>query len=187
MASTYIDEACIVGVGETPYARGPDKTSFELGLQATMAACEDAGLDPHEIDGRIAGEAEDYAANLGIKDIRFSAVLRLGGANNIAALEVASLALAHGICNYVPIPSTATSFSGVRAHHSTANVGAGISAAIGARDYYLPYGIQAAPQNYALMAKRHMLIYGTKQEQLGAVAHRKHAQLHPNALMHGTP
>ena len=37
------------------------------------------------------------------------------------------------------------------------------------------------------MAQRHMQLYGTSHEQLGAVAvaMRKHAQLHPNALMHG--
>ena len=32
-----------------------------------------------------------------------------------------------------------------------------------------------------------MLEYGTTQEQLGAIAMRKHAQLNPNAVMRGIP
>jgi acetyl-CoA acetyltransferase len=58
-----------------------------------------------------------------------------------------------------------------------------------ARDYYLPFGMTAPPQWYALMARRHMHEFGTKNEHLGAVAvaMRKHAQLNPAALMHGKP
>ena len=190
MANTYKDMACVVGVGETAYTRGTDKTTLELQLEAIVAACDDAGVSPKEIDGYVGGNAEDWAANLGGTDIKFSSVLHLGGANNVAAIEQAALALSNGLCNYVLIPSGGAGFTaGQRPRNATANVGAGISAAIGVRDYYLPFGVQAPPQNYALMAKRHMLKYGTKQEHLGAVAvaHRKHAQLHPNAMMRGTP
>ena len=189
MANTYKDMACVVGVGETAYTRGTDKTSLELQLEAILTACDEAGISPHDIDGYVAENAEDLAINLGAPDIKFSAVLHLGGANNIAAIELAALALSNGLCNYVLIPSGGAGFSaGNRARNATANVGGGISAAVGVRDYYLPYGCQAPAQNYALMARRHMLQYGTKQEHLGAVAiaMRKHAQLHPNAVMRGT-
>jgi len=52
-----------------------------------------------------------------------------------------------------------------------------------------PFGVAAPPQHYAWMAQRHMQLYGTTHEQLGAVAvaMRKHAQLHPNALMKRAP
>ena len=58
-----------------------------------------------------------------------------------------------------------------------------------ARDYYMPYGFTAPPQWYALMARRHMHEFGTKPEQLGAiaVAMRRHAQHNPRAVMHGRP
>jgi RNA polymerase sigma-70 factor (ECF subfamily) len=39
-----------------------------------------------------------------------------------------------------------------------------------ARDYYVPFGMTAPPQWYALMAHRHMHEYGTTEKQLGAVA-----------------
>ncbi len=38
------------------------------------------------------------------------------------------------------------------------------------RDYYSPYGIVAPAQVYALLARRHMIEYGTTREALGAVA-----------------
>ena len=189
MTSSYKDMACIVGVGETAYTRGTDKTSLALQLEAILAACDDAGISPHEIDGYVAQNAEDLAVNLGTPDIKFSSMLYLGGANNIAAIEQAALALFTGLCTYVVIPSGGAGFSsGRRARDATADTSV-TSAAIGVRDYYMPYGVQAPAQNYAIMAKRHMLKYGTKQEHLGAVAiaMRKHAQLHPNAVMRGTP
>ena len=57
------------------------------------------------------------------------------------------------------------------------------------RDYYLPYGFTAPAQWYSLIARRHMLEFGTKPEQLGAIAlaMRKHAQLNDNAVMCGKP
>ena len=58
-----------------------------------------------------------------------------------------------------------------------------------ARDYYIPYGLTAPPQWYALLARRHMAEFGTRPEQLGAiaVAMRRHAQANLNAVMHGRP
>jgi hypothetical protein len=47
------DKACIVGVGETPYTRGTDRSQLSQILHATMAALDDAGLKPHHIDGMV--------------------------------------------------------------------------------------------------------------------------------------
>jgi len=53
-------KAAIVGIGETAYYKhGKSPVSeFELALQAILAACKDAGLDPHEIDG-FSGYSDD--------------------------------------------------------------------------------------------------------------------------------
>lgn len=50
---TIKDKVCIVGIGESAYyKRGQSPYSeFHLTLQAILAACEDAGLDPSDIDG----------------------------------------------------------------------------------------------------------------------------------------
>ena len=47
------DQACIVGIGETPYCRKPGSGMSQLGIQlkAACRAIEDAGLTGRQIDG----------------------------------------------------------------------------------------------------------------------------------------
>ncbi|MCZ6708215.1 MAG: hypothetical protein O7A71_09755, partial [Chloroflexi bacterium] len=47
------DKVCIIGIGETEYTKHGQigKPEFRLALEAIIAACDDAGLDPHDIDG----------------------------------------------------------------------------------------------------------------------------------------
>ncbi len=91
MAGSLKDQACIVGIGETKYSRGTPFTDLELGLQASMAAIEDAGLKPRDIDaivipGGFGTTAGDYAASFGIQDLRFTASLEeMGGAMTVSA------------------------------------------------------------------------------------------------------
>jgi len=50
---TLRGKAAIVGIGETPYykhGQSPDP-EFKLALMAVVAACEDAGVSPHDVDG----------------------------------------------------------------------------------------------------------------------------------------
>lgn len=69
------DQACIVGIGQTRYRRGPDMdgTNLTIQLQACEAALADAGLRSQQINGVIPymnlGIAEELAVNLGIKDL----------------------------------------------------------------------------------------------------------------------
>lgn len=193
--SVLKDAACIVGVGETAVCRKPGSGLSELALQlkAVDLALDDAGLKARQIDGIMPfpnlGRAEGFAANLGCENLRFAATLNLGGASPVAALRVAAMAVATGSANYVLVPGGWNGFSGARTREIAAKDSDSIPGAAIARDYYLPYGLSAPPQWYALMAQRHMHEYGTREEQLGAVAlaMRKHAQLNPGALMCGKP
>ncbi len=69
----------VAGVGETTYYRhgqSPDP-EFVLCLKAILAACEDAGIDPKDIDG-FASDSNDrndppaLATALGVRELRFS-------------------------------------------------------------------------------------------------------------------
>jgi len=186
-------EACIVGVGETAYVRKPGSGMSELALQlqAASRALEDAGLSGREIDGIMpfpnVGDAESFAANLGCENLRFAAIVHMGGAAPVASLQVASAVVASGAAHYVLIPGGWNGYSGMRARQTVAQDVRSIPGGAIARDYYLPFGFTAPPQWYAIMARRHMHEYGTTAEQLGAiaVAMRKHAQLNDNAVMKG--
>jgi acetyl-CoA acetyltransferase len=186
---TLKDQVCIVGVGETEYTRGTPKSPFRLRLEASLAAIADAGLSPEQIDGVIGDGAEDYAANFGIEDLRYAAVLPIGGARNVAALETAAMVLSTGVADYVLIPSSGAGFSRGRVRDRGGDTSSGIAAAAAVHDYYMPFGVNAPPQYYSWMAMRHMHEFGTTHEQLGAVAvaMRKHAHLHPNAFMRDRP
>jgi acetyl-CoA acetyltransferase len=197
MAAAHVlrEAACIVGIGETAVCRKPGSGLSQMALQlkAIAAALEDAGLRARDIDGIMPfpnlGRAEAFAANLGCGNLRFAATLNLGGAAPVAALRVAAMAVASGGADYVLVPGGWNGYSGARTREIAATDVDSIPGAAIARDHYLPYGLSAPPQWYALMAQRHMHEHGTREEQLGAVAlaMRKHAQLNPNALMRGKP
>jgi acetyl-CoA acetyltransferase len=190
------DRACIVGIGETPYTRDRNatKSALRLQLEASLRAIEDAGLTPKDIDGILPpfprmASSEQIAASLGIDQLRFAATVHMGGASVVASLQLAAMAVSGGIANHVLIPAGWNGYSGFRAAQAVANDVDSIPGGAIARDYYIPHGLTAPPQWYALIARRHMHEFGTTQEQLGAiaVAMRKHAQLNPNAVMRGRP
>jgi acetyl-CoA acetyltransferase len=189
------DKACIVGIGETRYCRKPGSGMSEEALQmaATRAALEDAGLKGRDLDGILAfpnvGRCEALAANLGCSNLRFAAIIHMGGATPVASLRLAAMAIATGQANYVLIPGGWNGYSGARVRETVSTDMHSLPGGPIAWDYYLPHGLTAPPQWYALMARRHMHEYGTRHEQLGAVAvaMRRHAQLNPGAVMCGKP
>lgn len=189
------DSACIVGIAETAVCRKPGSGLSETALQlkAALAAIADAGLEPAQIDGILPfpnlGKAEIFAASLGCDNLRLAATVHMGGAAPVASLRMAALAVASGAADHVLVPGGWNGFSGARVRETTAGDVDSIPGGAIARDFYMPYGLTAPPQWYALMARRHMHDYGTTERQLGAVAlaMRRHAQLNPAALMHGKP
>jgi acetyl-CoA acetyltransferase len=190
------DKACISGIGETPYTRDRNatKSTLRLQLEASLRAIEDAGLTPKDIDGILPpfprmGSSEQIAASLGIENLRFAATVQMGGASVVASLQLAAMAIAAGVANHILIPAGWNGYSGFRAAQAVAMDVASIPGGAIARDFYIPHGLTAPPQWYALIARRHMHEFGTTQEQLGAVAvaMRKHAHLNPNAVMRDKP
>ena len=187
------DQACIAGAGETAYTRDPERKTSTLALQleAAARANEDAGLTVKQIDGIMPfpglSTAEELASNLGIEDLRFATTVHMGGAAPVASLAYAAMAVASGVATHVLIVAGWDSYSGRRAAQTVATDVSSIPGGAIARDYYLPYGLTAPPQWYALMARRHMHEFGTTAEQLGAVAlaMRKHAQRNERAVMRG--
>ncbi|MEZ4334407.1 MAG: thiolase family protein [Myxococcota bacterium] len=194
MADAKRSRACIVGIGETKYGRdkGAAHTNLGLQLEASIKAIADAGLTRRDIDGVMPfqnlANAEELVANLGCDKVRFAATVAMGGASPTGSLALAADVLAAGRASAILIPAGWAAYSGPRTREMVLDP-ARLPGGHIAADYYFPHGYTAPMQWYAVMAQRHMYEFGTKREQLGAVAvaMRKHAQLNPNALMRGKP
>ena len=179
------EKGAITGVGETAYSKESGRSVLSLQLEASLKAIEDAGLRPTDIDGVIPYAsgvvAEDFISNLGLPDLRFSAVTPLGGASCVAAVQCAVAAIASGICNHVLIPVGRNGASqgriGMRVQHMPQFRVVG--------EFEMPLGAIAPAQLYAPMARRHMELYGTTSRQLAeiAVSTRANAILNGNAVM----
>jgi acetyl-CoA acetyltransferase len=188
---TLSDRCAIVGIGNTAYTRGTDSTTLELHLEASLLALADAGLSTGDVDAvfpsAVAGRhAEELVMNLGLRNLRHSTTVHMGGASLIASIQAACTAIVAGVASCALIPAGRRGFSGER-------VSTGQSVPEGVMDstveFERPYGNTAAVQWFAQAAMRHMHEFGTTSEQLGHVAvnSRANAALNPQAMMHGRP
>jgi len=182
--------AIIAGVAQTDFSKASGRSVQQLALEAAFAAIADAGLTPADIDGlmpyKIGPTAEDLIAGLGLEDVRFTNVSHMGGASPVASLRTAALAVQAGLANAVMVFVARNGRSGARV---AARLGAQVPGTSLREGLEQPIGLSTPAQWYSLMARRHMIEYGTTREQLGTVAitMREHALLNPDAMMYGRP
>lgn len=183
------DRACIVGIGQTDYSKASGRSVDMLALQAARAAIADAGLKPGDVDAILpyilGPTADEIAAQLGIANLRYSSIIKMGGATFVACLETAALLIHNRIAENVLVYCARNGRSGTRV---TGRVNT-IPGQSFRRDFENPYGFSVPGQWYAMIARRHMIEFGTTREDAGnfAVTMRKHANLNPNAMMRDVP
>ena len=192
MSRTLRGAAAIAGVGETTYykrGQSPD-AEFKLALMATIAACEDAGISPKEVDGfaSFSNDRSDpsrLANALGIRDLRFSNMQwGGGGGGGSAALAHAAAAVATGLAECVVVFRALA-----QGQFGRFGQGPRSTAVSGAAAYTVPYGLMSPAQSFAMKVQRFMHDHGVQQEALRAIALASyhHAQANPRAVMHGRP
>jgi acetyl-CoA acetyltransferase len=100
----------VVGIGETPYyKRGTSgEPSMKLALRAIVAAAEDAGIDPADIDGFVSygserNDGQRMMPALGTKQIRFGALVWTHGGGIPGALGLAASAIVTGQAEVVVV------------------------------------------------------------------------------------
>ncbi len=202
--------ACLVGVGETRYAKwgGITGTSeYHLAVEAVLAAVADAGMTPDDIDG-LASFAEDrneatfMAADLGLPELRYASLSWLpGGGGACAAVANAAMAVESGAAQAVVVYRSLCQGQFRRFGQGPGNVAARVGPpriphVRRARSmleahvaFTMPFGMFSPPIAYAMVLQRHMHRFGTTAEQMGhvAVTTRAHAARNPRAVMGDRP
>ncbi len=193
---TIAAEVALVGVGETDYVRGSHRHVCDLVLDAAMDALHDAGLTPADIDAVIPPPGfittEEIAAHLGITDVAYTVTVLMGGASPTAALQTAAMAVSCGLARAVLVCVGWNGYSALRPRRNvqptsrTMNLGP-MGESI--KNFYAPYGIMSAAQQYSFYLRRYVEQFGIPEDAAAAVALtcRSHAQLNQKALMRGRP
>lgn len=184
------DRCAIVGIGATDYSRNSGRSDLTLAAQAALAALADAGLEPADIDGIVRCDMDtvrpnDLADTLGIPNLTYFAEVGPGGVAPCAMVGQAVGAILSGQATTVLVFRELNGRSGRRYGLSSAadsRIGG-----VGSYDeFFAPYGLLTPGQIFALMARRHMIEYGTRAEDLGQIALtcRARANANPAAQMH---
>ncbi len=184
--NTIRDRTAIVGVGATPYykrGQSAPQTLEELVGKSILAALDDCGLTVRDVDGfsYFAGGFDTgfLMQTLGIPEVRFSAGLTGTGGGSAGAVGLAAAAIVSGMAETIVCVGAnqqgTQRFGAIAASYEADPQNAFFSAA----------GLVGPGQMFALLARRHMHLYGTTRDQFAdvALAFRRNALNNPNALM----
>jgi acetyl-CoA C-acetyltransferase len=175
----------IAGVHEHPTRWAPDRTSWQIMAESARGALADCGLSISDVDGLFAAGMEmgpmgvvTLAEHLSLRP-RYLDGTNIGGSSFVAHVTHAAAAIHAGLCDVALILYGSTAASQAMAIGTAGRIGVDPSGA-----FELPYGVTTVG-SYALVARRHMEVYGTTSEQLAevAVTMRRHASLNPHAKM----
>jgi acetyl-CoA acetyltransferase len=145
-----------------------------IAIEAALGVLDATGVGVHEIDGVFGQFAAELTYLLGVGPAYVSSV----GIGGISAVLDACNAIAAGHCNVVLL----------------AGGGAGLYRDRGSTapwtrpstEFVLPFGMFTALE-FALVARRHMAVFGTTPEQMAEVAAtiRNNGHVNPEAVFHG--
>ena len=186
----------IVGLVITPQGKVYGNTTIGFAVDAVMRALADAGLERTDVDGLLVNPGlawHDLGMGsfqlqqaMGLRDLRLSATMNLGGATACAMIQHAAQAITAGLCRTVVCVFSDALLKPPAPAGERASSGSAYGFVRGWEAAYGYFGVNAM---YALVARRHMHVYGTTQDHLGAVAvaERAWATLNPRAQLHDQP
>ncbi|MDA0350868.1 MAG: thiolase family protein [Chloroflexi bacterium] len=182
--------AAIVGLGMTEMTREYTYSASGLAAIAIRNAIADAGLTKDDVDGLLVNPGvmgnlrPDLQKAVGIENLRLQTLMNGQGSTAGQMVQYASLAVQAGLANVVVCVFADDPLRGGSAGAAYGGSGRVAGGIASLNNYYGAFGANTA---YALAARRHMALYGTTQDQLGAVAvsTRKWAQLNPIAMQRG--
>jgi acetyl-CoA acetyltransferase len=183
------DAAAIVGIGQTAFARSLPGSEKLLALHAILAALDDAGIDPGEVDGLASYTLEtteeiEIARSLGTGDITWFAQVGYGGGAGCGVVGQAAMAVATGQCR------VAVAWRSRKRGSRGSRPWAGVRDRVGGNQQWSrPWGLLRPVDEIAMLTRRYMHDYGVTRDHLAnvALAFRRHANRNPAATMHDRP
>jgi acetyl-CoA acetyltransferase len=186
--------AAIAGIGATEFSKDSGRSEMSLACEAVVAALDDCGLTPADVDGFATFTMEnnpeiEIARHLGVGELTFFGRVHHGGGAACATVHQAAMAIATGAAEVVVCYRAFNERSGRR-------FGAGVQdhplAATAERaqfSWYAPFGLLTPASWVAMVARRYMHVSGATSEDFGrvAVADRDYAATNPKAWFHRQP
>lgn len=177
-------KTAIVGLGATPYyKRGASdpQTIEELVGKAILAALDDCGLAPREVDGFAyfaGGFDTGYLMEmLGIPEVRFTASVTGTGGGSAGSVGLGAAAIVAGMADVVVCVG-----ANKQGEQRFGSITSGYPATP-ANAFFGNTGLVGPGHIFALLARRHMHLYGTRREHFAEVAlsGRENALTNPEA------
>lgn len=179
------NKTAIVGVGATPYYRrgqSHPQSMLEMGGKAILAAVQDAGLKVQDINGfAYYSGGFDTALlmeNLGIPEVRYSAMVTSGGGGSVGSIGLAASAIVSGMADVVVAVFCMQQPADKRYGSIMSRVEPTPDKA-----FYTSAGLVGPGHFFAMLAQRHMHLYGTRREAFAevAISTRLNAMTRPEA------
>jgi acetyl-CoA acetyltransferase len=161
----------ILGVGLYPFGRFPEKSMSDLGRTAALEAMKDAGVSYNDIQagycGRVVastGVGLNIFEELGSTGIPVTNV-ELACASSSRAAEFAATAIKAGVHDMCMVVGVEKMPRGMLDLGQSGGGGMSFAGAM---------GLALLPGEYAMQARRHMALYGSKREHFAQVSVKAH-------------
>ncbi|MEX2205550.1 MAG: thiolase family protein [Myxococcota bacterium] len=189
MSSTHplSGRTAITGLGMTELGRVYGRSATDFAIDAVLRALADAGLAKSELDGLLlnAGISQgidlSLAQPIGLPSLSIQTQMNGYGSSAGQMVGYAAMAVSAGLAKHVAcVFADAPLAAGTRAGQAYGGARAGVRR--GVTSIAPSLGFVGPIPYYALHAQRHMDLYGTTQDQLGAVALAARAWARRNPL-----
>ena len=183
-------KCAIVGLGVTAMGKIYGRSASAFAAEAIQLALDNAGLKKEDVDGLLinANMSPEMSPllqmTLGFEDLSLLNVMNAYGSTAGTMIQYACMAIQEGLANVVVLVYADDPLKPDKGASSSYS-GASILQMTGMEGLRLAYGNYGANPGYALAARRHMHLFKTTSEQLGAIAvsQRQWAQMNPWAQM----
>ena len=172
-------KAAISGLGISEMGRVYGHDAQHFAAEAIQRAVEDAGLRKDQIDGLLVNPGvtplggmggvglQNY---LGLTHLRLLSSMNVGGATACVMVQYAALAVAHGMANHVVCVFADAPLQPNRGGGAAYAAMGRSMRPQGMGGLYSAFGVMGVNAHYALATRRHMAMYGTTNDHLGAIA-----------------